>query len=410
MLDVGGSRFSAFDGLRNRYGFDAADCLAVGPTASCSVSALERAFGNTATLKLAVAGHVNRRSNIREFAMPNPDKLFFDEAKFRRALPFNVVPTAIPGVYDIPQPPPGFDPHTATAGECRRAGIFWRRSVANRNPITRALWESATARRYTFTNEGAGPSPNVVLPRRRPRLPNEADTTWAGPILATGKWTGVIGSWVVPTLSKPSQPPTTNSQGFTGWWMSTWVGLDGYQPLNSNDILQIGIYQNIDTHGNASAWAWYEWWLANPSSNAPTYVNAQSIPSKTFQVSPGDTLIACASYVSSTAGSVMLLNQSRSTANFFHKVLAPPQQADFNGSSAEWILEVPGGGEGNYSLPAFSPLTFTAAVACNCASDLASAIFADPSTATLLNLETTSDVALTDTTAGAGTATINFVG
>jgi Peptidase A4 family len=341
--------------------------------------------------------------------MSSPDKPFFDEAKFRRALPFEVVPTKIPGAYDIPPPPPGFDPRTATSEERRRAGIFWRRSVANRNPIARGLWESATAHRYTFTSKGEGPPPNVVLPHRRPRLPNEANTTWAGVVLATGSWTGVIGSWVVPTLSKPSEPPKTNS-GFTGWWMSTWVGLDGYQPLNSNDILQIGIYQNIDTKGNASAWAWYEWWLANPPSNAPVYVNAQPIPFSTFQVNPGDTLVACASYVSGTAGSVTLLNQSQSTANFFHKILAPPPTADFNGRSAEWILEVPGGGEGYYSLPAFSPLTFTGALACNCASDLASATFADPSTATLLNLETASDVVLTNTTAGDGTSTINFVG
>ena len=36
--------------------------------------------------------------------MSGPDKPFFDEAKFRRALPFEVVPTAIPGVYDVPRP------------------------------------------------------------------------------------------------------------------------------------------------------------------------------------------------------------------------------------------------------------------------------------------------------------------
>ena len=71
---------------------------------------------------------------------------------------------------------------------------------------------------------------------------------------------------------------------------------------------------------------------------------------------------------------------------------------------------MPGAGEGNYSLPAFTPLTFTAALACNCASDLSSATFADPTDATLINLETTSDVILTSITAAQGTATISFVG
>ena len=55
---------------------------------------------------------------------------------------------------------------------------------------------------------------------------------------------------------------------------------------------------------------------------------------------------------------------------------------------------------------AMTPLAFTAALACNCAPDLSSATFVDPSTATLLNLKTTSDVVLTSTT----TATISFVG
>jgi len=58
----------------------------------------------------------------------------FDEAEFRRALPFDVLPTDVSGVFDVPVPPPGFDPRTATAEELRRAGMRWRRSVANRNP------------------------------------------------------------------------------------------------------------------------------------------------------------------------------------------------------------------------------------------------------------------------------------
>jgi hypothetical protein len=73
-------------------------------------------------------------------------------------------------------------------------------------------------------------------------------------------------------------------------------------------------------------------------------------------------------------------------------------------------VECPGGGEGYYSLPAFAPLTFSAAIACNCAPDLSSSTFTDPSAAALSDIETTSDVPLTTTTAGKGTATITFVG
>src|SRR5579871_2806131 len=140
------------------------------------------------------------------------EPLFFDEEKFLRALPFKVVRTSIPGAYDVEPPPPGFDPRSATAEECRRAGIFWRRSAANRNPTLRALWERATSRRFTPVDEQAGPPPGAPTPPRR--LPNMGvyDTTWAGPVVANrNSWTAVVGVWTVPTVSKPPQPPTTNS-------------------------------------------------------------------------------------------------------------------------------------------------------------------------------------------------------
>jgi hypothetical protein len=119
-------------------------------------------------------------------------------------------------------------------------------------------------------------------------------------------------------------------------------------------------------------------------------------------------LTATAAY-SSGAGIVSLWNET--SGKVFRKALAPPPGADFNRRSAEWILEVPGGGERQgYALPDFTPLTFSAAIACDCAPDLSSSTFGDPSTAILVNLETTSDRVLTSTTAGDGTATITFVG
>ena len=132
--------------------------------------------------------------------MSGADGLFFDEEKFLIGLPFEVIHTAVPGAYDIPAPPQGFDPNTASAEERRRYGMVWRRSVAKRHAPTRALWEKLSARSFTPVFDSAAPTPRVTVPRRRPRLPDmgDVDTTWGGAALTSGSWTGVWGQWVIP--------------------------------------------------------------------------------------------------------------------------------------------------------------------------------------------------------------------
>jgi hypothetical protein len=357
--------------------------------------------------------------------MSGSGSTIFDEEKFRRALPFEVRPTSTPGVFDIPLPP-DFDPRTATAEECRRAGIRWRRSVANRNPIARALWDSTTARRYKPVEEAAfKSSPNLAIParRRRPGPPNDSDDFWSGAVIEQSRWTAVIASWVVPTLSPGPQPAGTvniNGQSFTGWWLSSWVGLDGYLYAqgSSNDLLQIGIQQNIDTNGHQTTTAFYEWWQVNlsgpgktPPANYP-YVN--NMPISGFDVQPGDTIVACASYISATAGHVMLLNHRN--GNLFHKCLAPPPGADFNGGSVEWIVEDPGNGpQGGYPVADFTPVTFSSALACNCRQSLDNMNFDNPSSAAAPAKAFTLDMSiggsvLTNATAGNAATTITFTG
>ena len=61
------------------------------------------------------------------------------------------------------------------------------------------------------------------------------------------------GSWTVPSVSKPTEPPGSDG----GWDSSSWVGLDGSS--GSDDVLQAGIEQRVDGSGNASYYAWFEW-------------------------------------------------------------------------------------------------------------------------------------------------------
>jgi hypothetical protein len=360
----------------------------------------------------------------------------FDEAAFRRAMPFNLRPTRTPRVFSVPLPRAGFVPGSASAEELRAAGMRWRRSVANRHPVAAALWKRVASLPFTQGEEGAEaarwmPPMHRGTPAEGGGGSSTLDYNWAGPVLTgPGGWTAVIAEWVVPVLSQPSQPATTITYGggesFTGWWLSSWVGLDGDLPINSTDLLQIGVAQQIDTHGNSFSWAWYEWWVNSaPASVVATFpfINAQTIPSSTFMVNPGDTVIAAVTYVTdesgaTTGGHVSILNTSRATQNFVSLALPKPTGAQANGASAEWIVECPGGGEAGlfgqaaYSLAKFTPIDFTGAVACNCNASLSELVSGDPSAASLVNIETdtTPRKVLTATNPGTGTATITFIG
>jgi Peptidase A4 family len=188
--------------------------------------------------------------SIEETVMTNAE-LLFDQTEIQAELPFEIRATSIPGVYDIPALPPDFDPRTATAKELRGAGLPWRRSVTNRNPVTREP-DRATARRYTPVDESVttfGPPPGLALPKRG--IPNSNGyNTWAGSVVWTPgeTWTGVEGQWGVPFALPGPQPPTTGSlrgKKYNGWWMSSWVGLGGWLPSGSDNILQIGVQQFV---------------------------------------------------------------------------------------------------------------------------------------------------------------------
>lgn len=315
-------------------------------------------------------------------------ELFFDQAEIQAELPFEIRPTSIPGVYDIPAPPPDFDPRTATAEELRRAGLPWHRSVINRNPIARELWDRATARRYTPVDETVttfGPPPDLKLPPHGPRRGPSLDgdyNTWSGAVVMTGTtWTGVQGQWVVPTVSPGEQPAGTSPGGFSGWWMSSWVGLGGWIPTGSNNVLQIGITQTVSTDNKHHAWLWYEWWYEYAPSNKPPYGNSQAVYS--FDVKPGDTVSAAVTYFGGKSGQVRMINGR--TAKEFTKVVAMPKGANLLGNSAEWIVEVPNGGEPDYALANFTSLTFPYTLANNCESSTPA--WAGPSSATLVNMQ-----------------------
>ncbi|KAM3074218.1 hypothetical protein ACMFMF_006239 [Clarireedia jacksonii] len=90
---------------------------------------------------------------------------------------------------------------------------------------------------------------------------DEYNVSWAGAVLNDGStYTGVYGEFTVPTPKKPTVGETSAHT----WYVSSWVGIDGYtQTSNCKGLWQAGVDASIDSTGALSYVAWYEWYPAN---------------------------------------------------------------------------------------------------------------------------------------------------
>ncbi len=187
---------------------------------------------------------------------------------FAKKLPYPVRGTNLTGVYAMTAMPRGPDVNAAAPSTLLGLGIVHRRPDANEEPGLRALWDSVYNREKPL---------DVIVPelevrpgrRHRPaRALAEADRSavsgnWGGAVVnsdsTTGPWASVTGQYTVPTVTKPTEAPTVNG----ACQSSSWVGIDGYSDaVSSNDVLQIGVNQDVDSSGEASYSAWFEWWVA----------------------------------------------------------------------------------------------------------------------------------------------------
>ncbi len=217
-------------------------------------------------------------------------------------------------------------------------------------------------------------------------------------------WSSALGTWNIPAVTQPREPA-----GITGGWdSSSWVGIDGAFG-SSNDVLQAGVEQGLNANpfspGVSPFYvAWFEWFAPSQGlfgSGSPGYINQVNIDN--FPVSPGQQVYCAVQYVNNnTAGSIVFVN--RATGQKFSITLAPPPGASFSGSSVEWIMEAPNGGEPAISLPAFTPIVFNPAYAF----DSHNQVYA-PSTGFPVNMFRGPQV-LTFVASAGEQVTINFIG
>jgi Peptidase A4 family/Ricin-type beta-trefoil lectin domain-like len=165
--------------------------------------------------------------------------------------------------------------------------------------------------------------------------------------------TSVSGSWVVPRVTDPSG---FNSSGKFNVY--AWVGIDGY---GTGTVEQVGT-QSVVLNGVAHYYAWWEMWSS---------VNQQEPqPISSMDVEPGDSITGSVQYVSSGthAGQfeLTITDTSRSNDSYTtYQTSAANQYPLATRSTAEWIVEAPGGNSpGQYqTLPDFGEVTFTGATA-----------------------------------------------
>lgn len=324
-----------------------------------------------------------------------------DEPAFRKAFAFNLATTNLAGAYHIPAPPPAFNPKTASAAELVKQGFLIRRPTAQDPPALQEAFAKVFSREWQVKDRIVPVLvPQIGITHNLRKMPvkqkdsNFLGGAWAGAVVDKGKWTGVIGFWNIPTVSKP--PEAQGTEG--GWNSSSWVGIDGF---GSNDVLQAGIQQRVDSNGAAHYVAWYEWY-APPQANSPGYVWQTNIAN--FPVSPGQQVYCSVQYVNNgTAGYLYFANET--TGQHFAITLAPPPGANFKGNCIEWIMEAPDGGEPVSALPKFTPVKFTSCIGCG-----PNGAIGNSQTGDTVNVETTGNKILTSVALGNFAATVNFIG
>jgi hypothetical protein len=184
---------------------------------------------------------------------------------FTRSLPYEVVPTNIPGAYTSPPVPEEVDLATASTATLLSHGIPFRRPVEGDRPALHDAWNLAygpTAKQMKTIVPVLQPRMGLTHNLRHPVEGSETNFTgaqWAGSVIK-GSWKSATGSWTVPTVSKP--PEAQGNEG--GWNSSSWVGMDGFIGTGykgSTDVLQAGVEQLFNAQGKASYIAWFEWFV-----------------------------------------------------------------------------------------------------------------------------------------------------
>jgi hypothetical protein len=156
---------------------------------------------------------------------------------------------------------------------------------------------------------------------------------WAGYQATGGTFTGVSGTWTVPSVPSAN---TTEAD-------ATWVGIGG---VTSHDLIQAGTQALINGSGAPAYQAWYEI-LPNTTQQVP------------LTVSPGDSMTASIAETATGSGEWNVSIRDNTTGQSYQTSLS----YNSSQSSAEWIEEMPSDGSSFVPLDNFGTVSFSGATA-----------------------------------------------
>ncbi|RDW64656.1 hypothetical protein BP6252_10307 [Coleophoma cylindrospora] len=205
---------------------------------------------------------------------------------------------------------------------------------------------------------------------------DEYNGSWGGAAVAdlnSGEVvTGVSATFTVATPAIPSDVSSSDS-----YTESTWIGIDGD---GCNNLWQSGIDGTIDSNGEISYYAWYEWYPAG---------------TEVFDlgtISAGDVVNVNVTTDGLSKGTATIENVT--TGKTATKTMTSTNT--LCGLTAEWIMEDLG------ALASFGTVTFDNAVATTNQRTLS------PATAQLMDIENDSNVILTSTTVDSTSVAITY--
>ncbi len=271
-----------------------------------------------------------------------------------------LLPTNVPGVFAFPPMPRDLDPNSAPTATMIKHGLLWRRPTEQDHPAMRSAWYRAFAEGLPAKEHAV---PHITHLPKRIHKPSHFDKpldglclpspVWSGAVVRNPwpDWTGVrtvVGTWVVPTVSKPTWPAGIDG----GWISSSWIGLGGYtEPKSASPLLQAGVTHDVDPSGIPNYYAWFAFDFAENKIDD-------------FAIHAGDEVNFSVQYLPS--GQTANLTFLNVNTGAYRAMMFGLDNFHVPGLSVEWIVEVPGGGyDIGHVIPQMTPVTFNSAIACN---------------------------------------------